>query len=144
MMKPVGVLNILLAVLMGLGAFVTLVFVPDAWLDYEKEPEDFFLSVFLFLYAACGAAAALSIGLASFGGMVRAPRLPLTVHLTSGLFLSVNLCLVLAGLVLWHRYGVGVSADVEIIIVLGPLFVIGPSYALLLTQRARLPAPPTP
>lgn len=144
MTKAVGALNLLLAALMGIGALMALVFVPDAWLAYEVEPEDFFILIFLCLYSASGGAAALSVGLVLLERTKRISRLPLTAHLTSGLFLSVNLCLVLAGLVIWHRYGVGVSADVEIIIVLVPLLVIGPSYAFLLAQQARSPAPPTP
>lgn len=146
MRKAVGSLNIALAALMMLGVAMSLSGFPSALEKLDRDAGDLYLLIFLCTYLAVGAVGGLCNGVLFFKERRQEGRLPLTLHLSNSIFLTINL-LILAGLAIWVQSAIGVSADLEIVIALSPLLVIGPTYIFLLVRHGhfgRHSSSPTP
>lgn len=140
MPKAVGALNLALAALMMFGVAISLSGFPSALEKVDRDAGDLYLLTFLCTCLALGAVSGFCNGVICFRESGQDDRLPLVLHLSNGIFLTINL-LLLVGLVTWARSAAGASADLEMIIALLPLLVIGTTYLFLLVRRPRVLAP---
>ncbi|MDP2125011.1 MAG: hypothetical protein Q8J92_11575 [Parvibaculum sp.] len=141
MLKVLGALNILLAALMLFGVMAAVVDLPGAIEVYEREREDVYALLSLVVLLSIFIAAALSNGI--FAWRAEGRPVPRSVHLFNGLFLVVQLAAAALLVWDWSRYTVGATfRQHEVMIILLPLLVVGPTYVFLLARRTR--TDPTP
>jgi len=144
MLKAVGVLNIILAVLMGLFLVLASFEYPPVLERAAPGPARVFLATLFLTYGVTGVLAPTYNGVLAWRERGERARLPLLLHLSNGLFLLASGIFVLAGISVWAYRAAGEPFDFGIFFGFFVLLsIVGSGYLLLLMRRTPS-APPTP
>lgn len=144
MLKVVGTLNIILAVLIGLFLVLTAFVYPTMMERLTPGLARIFMTTLMLAYGGSGLLAPIYNGVFAWREKGERVQLPLLLHLSNGLFLFASVIFILAGVSIWALKAAGEFFDFYVFFFFVVLFVIvGSGYLLLLRRRAPS-ASPTP